>query len=136
MKLDDLIDKTCLIGLTYFNTRGEMLKQLQLAGTVIAIDRENGITVRLHPTSRADPIPGDDAIASDGGKPANFILPASLNGWYRAPPGHYRDAERRLLIENPQYLVTWDIHQTKSDTPEGEHEWWEWLPRTVPPQVR
>ncbi len=136
MQLTELINKTCLIGLSYFNTRGELLKQAQYAGTVIAVDRENGITVRLHPLDGVHQSAPHNTIATDTDKAANFILPASLSGWYRAPSGQYRDPDRRLLIENPDFLVTWDIHQTRENTAEGQHEWWEWLPRTTPPVVK
>lgn len=123
MQLSDLLHKTCLIGLSYFNTDGELLKQSQLAGTVIAVDAEEGISIELKATAAQDD------------KPPVFHLPSSLSAWFIAPPGHYRNAEQQLDILNPDYLVTWDIHKTKKDTPEGQHEWWEWVPRTAAPHV-
>lgn len=137
MKLDDLLNKTCLIGISYFNASDRLLKQLQLAGTVIATDPEQGITVSLHPKADTSGNTPDEIIASDStsNDPARFMLPASLKGWFKAPPGLYRDADRQVLINNPDFLVTWDVYQTRDATPEGEHEWWEWRPRTVPPSV-
>ncbi len=125
MQLPDLLNKTCLIGLSYFNKDDELLKQSQLCGKVVQTDTENGISVELQ---------GAENKAQDG-KPAIFILPPNLACWFNAPEGHYKNPESGVDIENPDYLVTWDIHQTTKDTPEGEHEWWEWVPRTAPPQV-
>ena len=47
MKIEDVLNKTCLIGLSYINTNGDLLKQAQYAGTVITVDKEEGITVKL-----------------------------------------------------------------------------------------
>jgi len=126
MQLSDLLQKTCLIGLSYFDTEGVLLKQSQLAGTVVAVDAEEGISIELNATPSTD---------TNDGKPAVFHLPSSLSAWFVAPPGHYRNAEQQLDILNPDYLVTWDIRKTKKGTAEGQHEWWEWVPRTAPPQV-
>lgn len=124
MNLDNLINKTCLIGLSYFDLEGELLKQSQLCGTVISSDQEEGISVKLQ-----------GKTVPEGEKEPVFILPPTLSPWFTAPPGHYKNPESGVDIQNPDYLVTWDIYKTKKDTPEGEHEWWEWVPRTAPPQV-
>jgi hypothetical protein len=123
MNLPDLLNKTCVIGLSYFSKDDQLLKQSQLAGKVITTDSDNGISVELQGQKTED------------GKPAVFILPPTLTCWFNAPKGHYKSPETGVDIENPDYLVTWDIYQTTKDTPEGEHEWWEWVPRTVAPQV-
>lgn len=119
MKLEDLINKTCLIGLSYFDMEGELIKQSQLSGRVNSVDAEEGISVQLD---------------KDNEKTI-FILPPSLKAWFIAPAGHYKNLEQNIGIENPDYFVTWDIHKTKESTPEGEHEWWGWEPRVVPPTV-
>jgi len=62
-----------------------------------------------------------------------FILPPTLNCWFVAPKGSYPVQGNK--VENPDFLVTWDIHQTQKDSEEGQHEWWDWVPRTAPPQV-
>ena len=126
MKIEDVLNKTCLIGLSYINTNGDLLKQAQYAGTVITVDKEEGITVKL------------DAIASEGkagdkkGKATetpNFHIPASLDAWFIASKGHYID------IVDPDYFVTWDVVKKKDDTEEGQQEWWEWHPQSQAPRV-
>ncbi len=120
--LDDLVDKKCLIGLSYFDVNGALLQQSQLCGTVVATDHADGIAVQLNESAGA-------------GKPAVFMLPPDLSAWFHAPVGRYRDAASGVAIDNPDFLVTWDVHKTKKDTPQGQHEWWQWIPRTAPPDV-
>lgn len=122
MDLKDLIGKTCVIGLSYFDQQGELMKQTQYAGEVAKVDSEEGISVRLAHT---------DATV----KQADFILPPNLDAWFKAPPGHYRHAPTGVDIDNPDFVVTWDIHRTQENTAEGQHEWWDWVPNIAPPQV-
>lgn len=123
MTLNELLNKTCLIGLTYLNTQGEELKQAQYAGTVVAVDAEEGITIELFALQEGQAI-----------RP-KFHLPPSLDAWFVAPKGHYKNAAFKIDIENPDYFVTWDVVKKKDDTAEGQQEWWEWHPRTAAPSV-
>ena len=122
MQLEDLLGKTCVIGLSYFGLDGRLLKQSQCGGEVSAVDHELGISVQLRHS--------DPAVA----QPA-FMLPPNLAAWFKAAPGRYRHAETGMDMLDPDFLVTWNIHRTQSNTAEGQHEWWEWLPNTVAPQV-
>lgn len=122
MELGDLPGKTCVIGIMYLDAQGELLKQAQYAGTVSQVDAEMGITVKLR---HSDP----NAAAAD------FILPPNLAAWYKAPPGHYRHPPSGVDIENPDFLVTWNVYRKRDGTAEGRHEWWEWVPNTAQPQV-
>ena len=124
MTLTDLINKTCLIGLSYYDLSGELLKQSQLCGEIIKADEEQGISIKLQGQQ-----------AAEGESDPVFILPPTLSAWFIAPAGHFKNSEFNVDILNPDYLVTWDIYKTVKDTPEGEHEWWEWVPRTASPQV-
>ncbi len=128
MKLQDLLNKTCLIGVTYVDTNGDTLKQAQYAGTVIEVDAEEGIKVKLMS------IEGSDTPVE---KTPNFHLPPSLDAWFIAPKGHFKNAEFKIDIENPDYFVTWDIVKKKDldQVEEGQQEWWEWHPRAVSPSV-
>lgn len=121
-QLEDLLTKSCVIGVSYFDVQGELLKQAQYAGTVIKVDAELGITIRLQ---HIDPTV----------EQAEFILPPNLQAWFNAPPGHYRHAPSGVDMQNPNFLVTWNVHKTRDSTTEGQHEWWEWEPNLVPPQV-
>jgi len=122
MELQDLPGKTCVIGVMYLGAQGEVLREVQYAGDVSKVDAEMGITVRLR---HSDP----KAAAAD------FILPPNLDAWFKAPPGRYRNPASGVDIENPDFLVTWNVHRKRDGTAEGKHEWWEWVPNTAQPQV-
>ncbi len=122
MVLEDLLGKTCVIGVSYFDRQGELMKQAQYAGTVVKTDPEQGISVRLR-------------HADAGVDQPEFILPPNLAAWFKAPPGRYRNAASGVDIENPHYLVTWNVFRTRENTAAGQHEWWEWVPNSEPPQV-
>lgn len=122
MQLEDLVSRTCVIGLSYFERDGALLRQTQYSGVVRLVDADIGITITLR---HADPtVPA-----------ADFILPPNLDAWFKAPPGHYRNPESGVDMENPDYLVTWDIHRTQETTAEGQHEWWDWVPNIQSPRV-
>lgn len=129
LTLNELLNKTCLIGLTYTSSTGDVLKQTQLAGTVIAVDAEEGISVQLMK------IEGQVQQEVEDEKPAVFHLPPALEPWFLAQKGHYKNAEHNIDIKDPDFFVTWDIVKKKDDTPEGVHEWWEWQPRLSSPSV-
>jgi hypothetical protein len=122
MRLEDVLGKTCVIGLSYFDRQGGLMKQSQYAGSVAKVDPEQGISVQLR-------------HADAGVEQAEFILPPNLDAWFKAPPGRYRHAPSGVDIENPDYVVTWNIHRTQDNTADGQHEWWEWVPNVEPPQV-
>lgn len=127
MKLEELKDLSCLIGLQYFDTQGNLLSRQQYAGIVVNTDAEKGISIQLKSA------PSSDTISTD--KDARiFVLPPNLNTWFKAPAGDYRDEEKNLLIKNPDYLVTWEIHKTQ-DEKQGDHEWWEWVAPSSSPIV-
>ncbi len=116
-QLRPLLDKVALVGISYFDRDGQPLQQRLLAGTVVRVTPEDGITLKL--------------LHSDG----EFTLPSDISPWFIAPAGRYTESEGGQAVENPDYLVTWDVHRSQAGKDEGEQEWWEWVPRTVPPSV-
>ena len=75
MLLEDLLHKTCVIGVSYFDVQGELMKQTQYAGQVTKVDAELGISVQLRHS--------EATVAN-----ADFIIPPHLDAWFKAPPGH------------------------------------------------
>jgi hypothetical protein len=138
--LDDTLQKKCLIGLTYFDVNGTQLKQTLLAGTVTSVDEEMGIKLNLltidsasHTNNKGNKV-----------KEAEFILPANTSCWFKAPKGDFHTSLENVKITDPDYLITWDIYQTKAqktadgitdNIKDGEQQWWQWRPRTEKPQV-
>lgn len=114
--IEDTLNKTCLIGLSYFNGQGAQLKQNILAGRVIKVDSEMGITIELSsldntPTEQTKS-PKENGEKAQCSK-AHFILPTNLSCWFNAPKGEFHTSQKGVTIINPDYLVTWDIHQLK-----------------------
>ena len=89
-----------------------------------------GIKINLMPVEGA---PNSEKGPAD--KTPNFHLPPSLDAWFVAPKGHYKNPEHHIDIENPDYFVTWDVVKKKDEAQEGQQEWWEWHPRTAAPKV-
>lgn len=131
LTLDNVVGKTCLIGLSYFDKKGEQLKQSMLGGIVKSVDKEMGITIELAQAS------ADNKKAKKGDKIPEFLIPSTLTCWFVAPKGDFHTSTDSVKIVNPDYLVTWDIHQTQDSgsIEDGQQQWWEWVPRTVEPQV-
>lgn len=89
----DLVEKTILIGLTYYTADNEFIERKQYWGTVIE-SNENRILIRLN----------DGEI---------FELPPDLTSTKIAPPGEYRLRSTGEVIVNPDYLTTWNINRSK-----------------------
>ena len=115
--LKNIPGKTIIVGISYFDQNGEVLNQKQLAGTVLKTTKEDGITLL------------------DLNKKSEFTIPSELSPWFLAPPGEYHDPISGEKVKNPDYLVTWDVYKTQENTPEGDHEWWEWRPQLSNPSV-
>lgn len=126
--MEKFIGKTCVIGLSYFDVDGGLIKQNLLAGKVRDVSKDDGIQIALMNTEGTST--GQIASSTEG---AIFMLPAEMRCWFTAPPGRYHAGA--VTLDNPDYLVTWDIYQTKRQVPEGTQQWWEWQPRLAPPQV-
>ena len=116
--IQDALNKRCLVGLSYFDVQGELIKQSLLGGKVVNVDNENGITIAMEDQAKTQ-----------------FIIPANLSCWFSAPKGEFHTSQEGVKMVNPDYLVTWDIYQTKADKQDGEQQWWEWVPRTETPRV-
>lgn len=121
--LADTLNKTCLLGLTYFDLKGNIIKQSLLGGTVISIDADTGITIALTGEKKSTK------------KSVEFIIPTNLSCWFKAPSGEFDTSHAKVKIKDPDFLVTWDIYQTQSNAAEGEQQWWEWVARTEEPNV-
>ena len=145
--IEDTLHKTCLIGLSYFNVQGEQLKQNILAGKVIKVDSEIGITVELSTTDSAVKTQ-NNTKSNTIHKGAHFIIPTNLSCWFNAPKGEFHTSQAGVKIINPDYLVTWDIYQMKEqqnksssnkavneNLVDSEQQWWQWRPRTQAPNV-
>ena len=89
LKLSDLPGKVILVGITYYTHDKQFIEQKQYHGTVIRAD-EKGIIVRKSN--------GEEAW-----------LPPDLRSTRVAPPGEYRERSTGEIVENPDFLATWNV---------------------------
>ncbi len=87
-----MIGKTVLVSLTCMNDYGDLDAFEQFAGEILRVTNEDGLVVKR----------------ADNGE--EFNLPPDLDHYQPAEPGSYKLAESEAIIENPDYLVEWDIY--------------------------
>ncbi|MEC4725747.1 hypothetical protein HWQ46_09350 [Shewanella sp. D64] len=146
LTLETMIEKTCLIGLTYFTAEGEMLKQSLLAGKVTSYDADKGIMIALFEQLKSEG--RDKQVNSNKNTPTSvkeFLIPTDLTCWFNAPKGQFHTSVEGLTVTNPDYLITWDIYQSRSykqqtdkihkHVSDEQMQWWEWKPRVQQPAV-
>lgn len=93
--LADLINKTILIGLTYYTANNEFIEQKQFWGVVIE-SNEKHILVKLQ----------NGEI---------FSLPPDLSSTRIAKPGEYRLRSTGEVVINPDYLTTWNVNRSEEE---------------------
>jgi hypothetical protein len=86
----EYIGKRILVGLTYLDSKGQLMRQLQYHGFISRITAE-GIFVRLPNGEDHCSLPPDTACLK------------------KAPPGEYRLRSTGEIITNPDYLAQWTI---------------------------
>ncbi len=96
----EYIGKRILIGLTYLDGNGQLMRQLQYHGVISRIT-EKGIFIRL---------PNGEEHCS---------LPPDVSVLEKASPGEYRLRSTGETVTNPDYLAQWTI--TKQGVPAAEN---------------
>jgi hypothetical protein len=84
-----LVGKSVLVGLTYVNTAGDVVEQVQFFGHVAAVD-PTMVTLKLES--------GED-----------FTLPPALEAFEPAESGEYRLHSTGQVVVDPDLLSTWTI---------------------------
>lgn len=93
--------KYLLIGLSYFDAKGNLESQLQLHGTVERSSVEEGIVVLLK-----------GAYAGE-----KVQLPADTSSIRAADPGIYKLATTNEEVDNPDFVCAFEVHKPE---PVGE----------------
>lgn len=86
--LKELLGKTLLVGITDYDADGNAIAQTQFLGRAIGINA-GGIQLEL----------------ADG---SVYWLPPDTRSTRPAPPGSYRLRSTGEIVENPDYLSTWN----------------------------
>jgi hypothetical protein len=99
-KQRSLIGQNALIGLTYLDEHGEVVRRSELYGEIIEADPNSVVRLRLHDTG------------------TEFTLPPDLDAFRPAEPGFYRLHSTGQEIEDPDLIATWTISAPPSDDAE------------------
>ncbi len=87
-----------LVGLTYVDPAGQLVRREQLHGQIVAVSPETGIELDLSGKRTGE----------------RYWLPPQLNAFQKAPPGDYRLTETGELVRDPDLLSNWTV-QAPSD---------------------
>lgn len=98
LTFSDLQDKVMLIGMTYYTHDDQFIEQKQFWGKIIEA--------------------GEHRIIVQQKNGEIISLPPDLRSVKTAPPGTYRLRSTGEVIENPDFLSTWIVHEPeiKEDT--------------------
>lgn len=92
---NDLINSILLVGITYLDPEGEFESQTQFYGRVTSADPQAGIRLELQGIYQG----------------SDYNLPPDTSCIWRAEPGVYTLSESKDVVENPDFLCTWEVHR-------------------------
>lgn len=88
---DELIGQTLLVGITYLDHEGELLRRQQVFGTVISANRGAGIIIRQHSDNES------------------FEITPILSAIEYAAPGIYQLADSDAAVEDPDFTALFTV---------------------------
>jgi len=91
-KVEEMIGKLVLVGVTRYGGDGQVQGLEQYAGTVLRISADEGVVL---------------ADENDGHE---RYLPPMLDHSLPAQPGEYRMSNSGMIVVDPDYLTAWDLH--------------------------
>jgi hypothetical protein len=89
----DWIGAVVVVGLTYVDAGGELIRQEQLHGLIVSLDPENGIELDLSGQRMGE----------------RYWLPPELGAFEVARPGEYRLRSTGEIVRDPDLLSTWTV---------------------------
>ncbi len=91
----DLPGKLLLIGLSFTDAKGDLKRQEQCWGRVTSVDSRAGISLVLEGSRHGE----------------NFSLPPDTRSIKPARPGDYHLRSTGEVVSNPDYMVTFVVHE-------------------------
>jgi hypothetical protein len=91
----NLINKTMLIGVSYYSHNGKFIERKQLHGKIVEADATKGFVIQLEGSRAGE----------------TFHLPPDLRLILDAPQGTYKVYPTGEEIVNPDYLSSWVINK-------------------------
>ena len=100
-KAKKMMNKTMLIGVSYYSHDGKFIEQKQIHGKVVSVDADRGFVIQLEGAHSGE----------------TFSLPPDLRSVREAKPGIYREHSTGDEIVNPDYLTFWVINKPPPGKP-------------------
>jgi hypothetical protein len=94
-RAESLLGKYVLVGITYLDPSGDLVRKSQMHGTIVAASESEGVGIELKGTRLGE----------------MFCLPPDLRAFQPAPPGDYSLKSTKEIITDPDLLSTWTIKQ-------------------------
>ena len=89
-----LLGKTVLVGVTYYDQSGTVLRRRQFCGEVVGLSPRSGVTLLNRRLG------------------VEFVVPPVPDNFVVADPGIYTLKESAEVVTNPDYVCTWDVVET------------------------
>ena len=91
-QLQGLVGKHLLVGITRYNLEGQVALLEQFHGTISRVSLEDGVVIKLMNSDQERTIPPDFSCME------------------MARAGQYRLANTGEIVEDPDYIATWDVY--------------------------
>lgn len=91
----EYIGKLLLIGISFVSKNDELIEQYQTHGCIEKIEKNGLMRIRRN------------------GLPV-FTIPFDESAISKAEPGTYHERSSGMEIENPDFLTSWSVHQSKT----------------------
>ena len=98
-KAKTMINKRVLIGVTYYDHKGAFIEQKQMHGRIISVDSRHGFEIELEGARKGD----------------IYWVPPDVRSFREAKPGDYRERSTGEIINNPDFLSTWEVYKPPPD---------------------
>ena len=93
----ELIGKLVLVGLTHCNSDGSVDRQEQFFGIVQSAHKSAGVLLNLKGTRAG----------------CRYNLPPDLRSYFKASPGNYRLRSTNEVVTDPDFTVTFSVHEQR-----------------------
>ncbi len=95
----DWVGAVVLVGLTYVNAEGDVIRQEQLYGQIVSVSSRSGIELDLSGQRAGE----------------RYWLPPQLEAFEKARPGEYRFRETGEIVRDPDLLSSWTVQAPSDD---------------------
>lgn len=93
----NLPGKLLLVGLTYFDSNGELIEEQQFCGEVVSASATSGILLNLQGKRRGE----------------QYTLPPDMRSFRAASAGEYKLRSTGEVVVNPDFTVMFSFRQQK-----------------------